>query len=250
MSHPSYEDFYAALADPSRRPVIGLVISDDDAWSLLENDEWARDYYTEWLALAPTDRSTDAAPPAPPEPVPAEPAPPVLLVEPTPAPAAVSARSGLPRWATAAIVVGAAVVLLGAVGVGALVYTGVTAAGAGNGTTGTTTPGPAAGAGADGDDGDAPLPWEEDYVAPYSEADAAKYLAIVGPLFESAAGAGASGSDLDESYLLFGSSACVSLDAGFAEADVVDPIVQASGGTLTTAEGQTMIDAAKKYLCE
>ena len=248
MSHPSYEDFYAALADPSRRPVIGLVISDDDAWSLLENDEWARDYYAEWLALAPTDRSTDAAPPAPPEPVPAEPATPVLLVEPTPAPAAVPARSGLPRWATAAIVVGAAVVLLGAVGVGALVYTGVTAAGAGNGTADTTTPGPTAGAGADG--GDEPLPWEEDYVAPYSEAHAAKYLAIVGPLFESAAGAGASGSDLDESYLLFGSSACVSLDAGFAEADVVDPIVQASAGTLRAAEGQTMIDAAKKYLCE
>ena len=272
MSHPSYEQFYAALADPSRRPLIGLVITDDDAWSLLENDEWARDYYDEWVALAEPVGVTDAAertpaevtpanvePPVPPAPT----APPVLLVEPAVAPSVAepaAPRTRPPRWAVAAIAGGAAVVLLAAVGVGALVYNAVSAAGHGGGAAppATSTPG------ADADASDDIMPWDEGYVAQYSDADAAKYLAIVKPLFAAGAsgsassgapapGPQASGSqasdDLAKSYLLFGASACVSLEAGFAEVDIVEPIVEASAGKLTAAEGQTMIDAAKKYLC-
>jgi len=244
VSHPSYEEFYAALADPSKRPLIGLVITDDDAWSLLENDEWARDYFDEWVALG---EGTDAAEPTPSDAVPA--AAPVLLVEPTPAPATADAgtpRPGPPRWAVAAIAGGAAVVLLAAVGVGALVYNAVTAAGGDAGASATPTPG--------ADAADELMPWEEGYVAPYSDSDAAEYLAIVEPLFGakpsgSASSGSATSDDLAQSYLLFGSSACVSLEAGFPEADIVGPIVDASAGKLTAAEGQTMIDAAKDYLC-
>ena len=264
MSHPSYEEFYAALADPSKRPLIGLLITDDDAWSLLENDEWARDYFDEWVALG---EATDAAEPTPSDAVPAEvpaaepgpvaepqpaatpAAPPVLLVEPTPAPATADAgtpRPGPPHWAVAAIAGGAAVVLLAAVGVGALVYNAVTAAGGDAGASATPTPG--------ADAADDLMPWDEGYVAPYSDSDAAKYLAIVEPLFGatpsgSASSGSATSDDLAQSYLLFGSSACVSLEAGFPEADIVGPIVDASAGKLTEAEGQTMIDAAKDYLC-
>ena len=268
MSHPSYEEFYAALADPSRRPLIGLVITDDDAWSLLENDEW--------VALAQGDGQTDEAGPTPSDVVPAETdaaeatraepaptAPPVLLVEPAAAPSVAepaAPRTGPPRWAVAAIAGGAAVVLLAAVGVGALVYNAVSAAGHGGGAATSTTPTP----GADADASDDLMPWDEGYVAPYSDADAAKYLAIVKPLFAAgASGSASSGApsprpqaswsqasdDLAKSYLLFGASACVSLEAGFAEVDIVEPIVEASAGKLTAAEGQTMIDAAKKYLC-
>jgi len=276
VSHPSYEEFYAALADPSRRPLIGLVITDDDAWSLLENDEWAREYYDEWVALAQGDGQTDEAGPTPSDVVPAETdaaeatraepaptAPPVLLVEPAAAPSVAepaAPRTGPPRWAVAAIAGGAAVVLLAAVGVGALVYNAVSAAGHGGGAATSATPTP----GADADASDDLMPWDEGYVAPYSDADAARYLAIVKPLFAAgASGSASSGApsprpqapgpqasdDLAKSYLLFGASACVSLEAGFAEVDIVEPIVEASAGKLTAAEGQTMIDAAKKYLC-
>jgi hypothetical protein len=254
VSHPSYEAFYAALADPSRRPLIGLVIDDDDAWSLLEDDDWAREYYDEWVGLAEPVEGMDAAEPARPGVTPA-PTPP-LLVEPAPVPAAAPApRTRPPRWAVAAIAGGAAAVLLASVGVGALVYNAVTAAGGGGAAASSATPAP----GADADASDDLMPWDEGYVAPYSDSDAAKYLAIVEPLFaaggsgSASSGSATSGSqasgDRSKSYLLFGSSACVSLEAGFAEPDIVDPIVEASAGKLTAAEGQTMIDAAKKYLC-
>lgn len=254
MSHPSFEEFYAALADPSRRPLIGLVISDDDAWSLLENDEWARSYFDDWLALAPPsdqakdERVVDAAQPARASVVPALTAPArVMPVTATPArvvpvSAPTTPPRRLPRWALAAIISGAAVALLGAVG--ALVIAGIGARGeiVAGGPAESSSPEPTVSA----EPGENPLPWEAGYVAPYSEADAAAYLAIVEPLFGSESSSAAS----SDSYLLLGASACVSIDAGFAESAIVDPMVQASGGRLTADEGQTMLEAAKTYLCQ
>ena len=51
--HPSYAQFVDALRTPALRPSIRLVITDEDATSLLSNDTWMRDYYTQWIALFP-----------------------------------------------------------------------------------------------------------------------------------------------------------------------------------------------------
>ena len=59
--HPSFEQFVAALRDPSRRASIGLTISDSDAASLLTRQNWANDYYHQWLALFPAVSEQTAA---------------------------------------------------------------------------------------------------------------------------------------------------------------------------------------------
>lgn len=51
--HPSYEQFVAALHDPSQRAAIGLSISDPEAAALLTRQDWATDYYHQWLAMFP-----------------------------------------------------------------------------------------------------------------------------------------------------------------------------------------------------
>lgn len=58
--HPTFEQFVSALRDPSQRASIGLSISDTDAAALLTRQEWATDYYHQWLATFPA-----AATPAP-----------------------------------------------------------------------------------------------------------------------------------------------------------------------------------------
>lgn len=59
--HPSFEQFVAALRDPSQRASIGLSISDSDAASLLTRQDWATDYYHQWLALFPAAGQAPAA---------------------------------------------------------------------------------------------------------------------------------------------------------------------------------------------
>ena len=70
---PTFEQFVAALRDPSLRAGIGLVIEDSDAAALLTRQDWASDYYTRWLALFPAaTAAAAAAPAAAPAPVSAE----------------------------------------------------------------------------------------------------------------------------------------------------------------------------------
>jgi hypothetical protein len=59
---PTFEQFVAALRDPSLRAGIGLVIEDSDAAALLTRQDWASDYYTRWLALFPEAAAAAAAP--------------------------------------------------------------------------------------------------------------------------------------------------------------------------------------------
>ncbi|MEO6116096.1 MAG: hypothetical protein ABIP33_06905 [Pseudolysinimonas sp.] len=69
--HPSFDEFVAALRDPSLRASIGLSIGDDDAAALLTRHEWANDYYHQWLALFPAATAPAAAPPVAAAPPPA-----------------------------------------------------------------------------------------------------------------------------------------------------------------------------------
>jgi len=68
--HPSFEQFVSALRDPSQRASIGLTISDADAAALLTRQDWATDYYHQWLAMFPTaaaeaqSAAASATPPA------------------------------------------------------------------------------------------------------------------------------------------------------------------------------------------
>ena len=59
--HPTFEQFVAALRDPSQRAAIGLTISDADAAALLTRQDWALDYYHEWLSLFPATASPTPA---------------------------------------------------------------------------------------------------------------------------------------------------------------------------------------------
>jgi hypothetical protein len=70
--HPTFEQFVAALQDASQRAAIGLTISDADAAALLTRQDWALDYYHQWLSLfpataspAPAAEATPAASPTP-----------------------------------------------------------------------------------------------------------------------------------------------------------------------------------------
>ena len=56
--HPSFEQFVAALRDPTQRPGIRLAISDEDAATLLTRADWANDYYSRWIALFPAPAAT------------------------------------------------------------------------------------------------------------------------------------------------------------------------------------------------
>lgn len=58
--HPSFEQFVAALHDPSQRTSIGLAISDADAAVLLTRADWANDYYSRWVALFPVASAAHA----------------------------------------------------------------------------------------------------------------------------------------------------------------------------------------------
>jgi hypothetical protein len=128
--HPSFEQFVAALRDPSLRAGIGLVVDDADAAALLTRQDWASDYYHKWLALFPVAAAAAAAPPAAAPPATAPPAPsPAVVLTPPPAPTTwqtAPAASRVPSRAKVPLVIAASVlgVLLltaGAVGV----YTGL-----------------------------------------------------------------------------------------------------------------------------
>lgn len=77
MSLPSYDEFRQALTDPAVRSRIGLVITDSDAQSLAGNDEWAKNYFDSWIAMAaPAPTAVlPTAPPAPAAPAPSAPSP-------------------------------------------------------------------------------------------------------------------------------------------------------------------------------
>ena len=53
--HPSFEQFVAALRAPEQRGSIRLAISDEDAASLMSRDDWARDYYAQWIGMFPAE---------------------------------------------------------------------------------------------------------------------------------------------------------------------------------------------------
>jgi len=59
--HPSFEQFVSALRDPSQRAAIGLSIGDADAAALLTRQDWAIDYYHQWLAMFPASAAPQAA---------------------------------------------------------------------------------------------------------------------------------------------------------------------------------------------
>jgi len=65
--NPTYEQFHNALVYPMNRPLIGLVVTDSDAESLLGNDVWARRYFDQWSATLPPVMPL----PTPPAPTPA-----------------------------------------------------------------------------------------------------------------------------------------------------------------------------------
>jgi hypothetical protein len=56
--HPSFEQFDAALRTPERRAAIRLTITDADAASLLTRDDWAHEYYSQWVGMFPPDDPT------------------------------------------------------------------------------------------------------------------------------------------------------------------------------------------------
>ena len=74
MSLPSYDEFRQALTDPAVRSRIGLVITDTDAQSLAGNDEWAKNYFDSWIAMA-APAPTAVLPTAPAAPAPSAPSP-------------------------------------------------------------------------------------------------------------------------------------------------------------------------------
>lgn len=137
--HPSFEQFVAALRDPSQRPAIGLVIGDADAASLLTNQDWAMDYFHKWLALFPaaTAATQPTAAFAAPEPAPVlTPAPqaaPESVRTPAPAISSAPAVSNVPEASAPATPRGSRVPLLvvgtvlGAVVLAVLAVLGLTA---------------------------------------------------------------------------------------------------------------------------
>jgi hypothetical protein len=59
---PTYAQFVDALRTPAQRSAIGLVITDEEAASLLAHDAWMRGYYASWLELFPIGDSLVAPP--------------------------------------------------------------------------------------------------------------------------------------------------------------------------------------------
>ena len=74
----TFAQFVEALVEPAKRAEIGLVITDEDARALIGNEQWAKDYFDKWTALAPAAPAAPAA--APTETV-------TEVIEPTPEPA-------------------------------------------------------------------------------------------------------------------------------------------------------------------
>jgi len=112
--HPSFEQFVAALRDPSLRAGMGLVIGDADAGALLTRQDWAIDYYHKWLALfpvaaeLPTDVAATAAEPVSVSAFPTSPAPVLFTAAaPTPVP---WFRKPIPRWSRVPLIVVGSVV--------------------------------------------------------------------------------------------------------------------------------------------
>jgi hypothetical protein len=305
LSLPSYEEFRQALADPARRAQIGLVITDNDAQSLAGNEEWARNYFDSWIAMAapaPTAVMPEA-PQAPATPSPFSSAPTEQFSAPA-APAAPAApfgqpagyapagyqaapqqgyaapqqgqpfgaqpgsqnmpqgqmpKKGLPGWALGVIIGGAALVLLGGIGVTALVLTAGnndkdTASSSQESDDSSTT------APDDADTDPSEEPFEEpfdpeaedpddlfgDFDLDYSEADAASYLAIAAPIYGLEASEYMDQDLIDDTMLTGGEAACVSLETGYSEADLVESLTAAD---LSSSDAQALVDAAKQYLC-
>ena len=88
----TFAQFVEALVEPAKRAEIGLVITDDDARALIGNEQWAKDYFDKWTALAPaapaaaaTETVTEVIEPTPtPEPDPAPAAGPGYTPPPAP----------------------------------------------------------------------------------------------------------------------------------------------------------------------
>ena len=296
MSLPSYEEFRQALADPARRAQIGLVIADSDAQSLAGNEEWARNYFDSWIAMAapaptavlPEAPQAPAAPspfssapteqfsaaPAAPAAAPSAPfgqpngyAPAGYQAAPQqgyaapqqgqpfgaqPVPQGQMPKKGLPGWALGVIIGGAALVLLGGIGVTALVLTAGddddrdTASSSQESDEPSTT--------APEDPTEEPFDPEAedpddlfgDFDLDYSEADAASYLAIAAPIYGLEASEYMDQDLIDDTMLTGGEAACVSLDSGYSEADLVESLTAAD---LSSSDAQALVDAAKQYLC-
>jgi len=303
LSLPSYEEFRQALADPARRAQIGLVIADSDAQSLAGNEEWARNYFDSWIAMAapaptavlPEAPQAPAAPspfssapteqfsaaPAAPAAAPSAPfgqpngyAPAGYQAAPQqgyaapqqgqpfgaqPVPQGQMPKKGLPGWALGVIIGGAALVLLGGIGVTALVLTAGnndkdTASSSQESDDSSTT------APDDADTDPSEEPFEEpfdpeaedpddlfgDFDLDYSEADAASYLAIAAPIYGLEASEYMDQDLIDDTMLTGGEAACVSLETGYSEADLVESLTAAD---LSSSDAQALVDAAKQYLC-
>ena len=287
MSLPSYEEFRQALADPARRAQIGLVIADSDAQSLAGNEEWARNYFDSWVAMAaPAPTAVMPAAPSPFSSAPTEQfsaAPSAPAAAPSApfgqpggyAPAGYQAapqqgqpfgaqpgyqnipqgqmpKKGLPGWALGVIIGGAALVLLGGIGVTALVLTAGddddrdTASSSQESDEPSTT--------APEDPTEEPFDPEAedpddlfgDFDLDYSEADAASYLAIAAPIYGLEASEYMDQDLIDDTMLTGGEAACVSLDSGYSEADLVESLTAAD---LSSSDAQALVDAAKQYLC-
>jgi hypothetical protein len=293
LSLPSYDEFRQALTDPSRRAQIGLVIADSDAQALAGNEEWARNYFDSWIAMAaPAPTAVMPEAPSAPSPfssAPTEPfssapsAPPAAPDQPAGyAPAGYQAapqqgnatapqqgqpfggqpgyqnmpqgqmptKKGLPGWALAVIIGGAALVLLGGIGVTAFVLSTVdnddrdTAS---SSQSDDETPAP--------EESDEPVPEDEPSGDPfgdigedldYSEADKASYLAAVTPIYGLEASEYMDQEFIDDTLITGGEAVCASLEYGAGEAELIESYVSAG---LTEDDANALIDASKTYLC-
>lgn len=280
MSLPSYEAFRQALVDPALRAQIGLVISDPDAQSLAGNEEWARNYFDAWIAMAPAASAAPAASEAPTEAfaatAPAQPSS-AAPAQPFGAPAQPYAatqpyaaapaqpeqgqplqgkepKKGLPGWALAVIIGGAALVLLGGVGIAALVIS----------TLNNVQENASASSQAE-ESTEEPIPEEtfpEDFTEPddttaegefpdfgldYTEAEGQAYLAVAIPVYGLEASEYMDQDSINEIVLAGGEAVCVSLETGASEAELIESL--ASVG-MTDADAQTLLDAAKDNLCD
>jgi len=311
LSLPSYDEFRQALTDPARRAQIGLVIADSDAQSLAGNEEWARNYFDSWIAMA-APAPTEVLPAAPATPSPFSSAPTESFSAPSaPSSAAPAApfgqpagqpggyapagyqaapqqgyaaapqqqgqqpfgggqggyqnmpqgqmpkKKGLPGWAIGVIIGGAALVLLGGVGVAALVIGAVNSdddrnnASSSETTDGETSAPDDADSTEDPFDSDDTLPDDStggsDFGLDYSQADADAYTAIAGPAYGLEASEYMDQEFIDETLITAGESVCLSLSTGYSESELVESLDTVG---LEPGAGQTIVDAAKKYLCD
>jgi hypothetical protein len=272
LSLPSYEAFRQALVDPALRAQIGLVISDPDAQSLAGNEEWARNYFDAWIAMAPAASAAPAASEAPTEAfaaaAPAQPfgspAQPYAATQPYAAAPAQpeqgqplqgqAPKKGLPGWVLAVIIGGAALVLLGGVGIAALVISTLNdvqenASASSQAEEPTEEPIPEETAPEDLTEPDDTTAEGEfpDFGLDYTEAEGQAYLAVAIPVYGLEASEYMDQDSIDEIVLAGGEAVCVSLATGASEAELIESL--ASVG-MTDADAQTLLDAAKDNLCD